>query len=415
MEATKKALTIRQNMLWNTIGSLTNLGCQWLITILVVRFSDGYSAAGIYSLAMSIFNMFSQIAQYRMYTVQIADVEKKNSVGEYLTFRLITTCMAFAIMAAYSIVTCRIDAVPAVLLYAAYKSSGLIIDVMHANDQVGHRMDYIGKSLIMQGVGSLGAFTFVFGLFKSLEGALLLMTITTICIGIVYDYPRSNSISKIELGLDREKTRSFLFGCLPIVLGGIAAAAAPSIPRQYLSFKLGDSALGIYASVAAPVAIIQMGATYIYNPLLGYLVERYNSRKDKAFFSLIRKILSAIVLVGLACAVILFFFGKLLLSLFYGDGIAEHSDLLQPMLAGAFLTGIAWFINDLLVSLGNYRGVFVGSALSLICAVIAMVPVQMAFGLNGPTVTLLLSNIFCLIYQSFVLNKQARRWFKEGR
>ena len=78
MEATEKTLSIKHNMFWNTVGSLTNLGCQWLITILVVRLSDGYSAAGIYSLAMSIFNMFSQLAQYRMYTVQIADVERKN-------------------------------------------------------------------------------------------------------------------------------------------------------------------------------------------------------------------------------------------------------------------------------------------------------------------------------------------------
>ena len=393
MEATEKTLSIKHNMFWNTVGSLTNLSCQWLITILVVRLSDGYSAAGIYSLAMSIFNMFSQLAQYRMYTVQIADVEKKNSAGEYLTFRFITTFMAFVMLTTYSIVTCRIDTVPA---------------------QVGHRMDYIGKSLIMQGVGSLLSFIVIFGFFKSLEGTLLIMTLVIISIGIVYDYPRSNRISEIKLGLSKTKVKAFLCGCLPIVLGGIAASAAPNIPRQYLSYTLGDSALGIYASVAAPVAIIQMGATYIYNPLLGYLVERYYSR-EKSFFTLIGKILAGIVFVGVISAAALFFFGKLLLSLFYGDEIAQHTDLLQPMLACAFLTGIAWFINDLLVSLDNYRGVFVGSTLSLICAVAAMAPAQMIFGLNGPTVTALISNVICLIYQSFVLRKQTQQWFGEKR
>ena len=209
MEATEKTLSIKHNMFWNTVGSLTNLGCQWLITILVVRLSDGYSAAGIYSLAMSIFNMFSQLAQYRMYTVQIADVERKNSAGEYLTFRFFTTFMAFAMLAVYSIATCRIDTVPAVLLYALYKTAGLVIDVMHANDQVGHRMDYIGKSLIMQGIGSLLSFIVVFGLLNSLEGALLLMTVVTIGIGVIYDYPRSNRISAIKLGITQAKVRAF--------------------------------------------------------------------------------------------------------------------------------------------------------------------------------------------------------------
>ncbi|MCG4850067.1 hypothetical protein L0P44_15520, partial [Streptococcus gordonii] len=72
-------------------------------------------------------------------------------------------------------------------LYALYKTAGLVIDGMHANDQVGHRMDYIGKSLIMQGIGSLLSFILVFGFFNSLEGALLLMTVVTIGIGGIYD------------------------------------------------------------------------------------------------------------------------------------------------------------------------------------------------------------------------------------
>ena len=266
----------------------------------------------------------------------------------------------------------------------------------------------------MQGIGSLLSFILVFGFFNSLEGALLLMTVVTIGIGVIYDYPRSNRISAIKLGISRAKVRAFLCSCLPIVLGGIAASAAPNIPRQYLSYSFGDSALGIYASVAAPVAIIQMGATYIYNPLLGYLVERYHSR-EKSFFSLIGKILAGIFFVGVISSVALFFFGKLLLSLFYGAGIAKHTDLLQPMLACAFLTGIAWFVNDLLVSLDNYRGVFVGSMLSLISAVAVMAPAQMLFGLNGPTVSALISNAICLIYQSSVLGKQTQQWFGEKR
>ena len=338
--------------------------------------------------------------------MQIADVERKNSAGEYLTFRFFTTFIAFAMLAVYSIATCRIGTVPAILLYALYKTAGLVIDVMHANDQVGHRMDYIGKSLIMQGIGSLLSFILVFGFFNSLEGALLLMTVVTIGIGVIYDYPRSNRISAIKFGISRAKVRAFLCSCLPIVLGGIAASAAPNIPRQYLSYSFGDS--------AAPVAIIQMGATYIYNPLLGYLVERYHSR-EKSFFSLIGKILAGIFFVGVISSVALFFFGKLLLSLFYGAGIAKHTDLLQPMLACAFLTGIAWFVNDLLVSLDNYRGVFVGSMLSLISAVAVMAPAQMLFGLNGPTVSALISNAICLIYQSSVLGKQTQQWFGEKR
>ena len=59
-------LSIRANMAWNAIGSIVNLGCQWLISILVVRLSTGFDDAGLYSLAVAIFGVFSPISQYRI-------------------------------------------------------------------------------------------------------------------------------------------------------------------------------------------------------------------------------------------------------------------------------------------------------------------------------------------------------------
>ena len=411
MSTQARALSIKQNMLWNSVGSLTNLGCQWVITVLVVRLASDYEIAGIYSLAMAIFNMFSQIAQYKMYTVQISDVRNDNSVGEYFTFRLITVGASMAVLALYALATCRLSVVPAIVLYAIYKSAGLIIDVMHASDQVGHRMDYIGKSLIMQGVCALSSFVVVFGVLGSLEGALVLMSVATVAIGAVYDYPRSVRIAPIKLGISRQKAVSLALGCLPIVLAGAAVTAAPSIPRQYLSSVMGDSALGVYASVAAPVAIIQMGATYVYNPLLSYLVERYLDKNRQSFYGLIKKIVLGIIGVGAACSVALLFVGEFFLVLLYGDSISEYVYLLQPMILCAFLTGLAWFINDLLVALKNYRGVFIGSAFSLASAIATMVPCVAVFGLNGVTVTNIISSVVCLGYQAVVLAMQTGKWF----
>ena len=78
-------LSIRANMAWNAIGSIVNLGCQWLISILVVRLSTGFDDAGLYSLAVAIFGVFSPISQYRMYTIQISDTTGENTLGEYLS------------------------------------------------------------------------------------------------------------------------------------------------------------------------------------------------------------------------------------------------------------------------------------------------------------------------------------------
>ena len=63
-----KEVSLKRGMVVNSIGSLTGLGCQWLITIVVVRLANGFDDAGLYSLAMSVYGIFGPLAQYRMYT-----------------------------------------------------------------------------------------------------------------------------------------------------------------------------------------------------------------------------------------------------------------------------------------------------------------------------------------------------------
>ena len=41
-------------MAWNSIGSLFYSGCQWLTTVLIVRLTTGYDAAGVLALAMAV-------------------------------------------------------------------------------------------------------------------------------------------------------------------------------------------------------------------------------------------------------------------------------------------------------------------------------------------------------------------------
>ena len=65
---TPKELSLKLNMLWNSFGSLFYLGCQWLMTVMVVRLSNGFDAAGTLTLAMSVYNIFSSLALYRKYT-----------------------------------------------------------------------------------------------------------------------------------------------------------------------------------------------------------------------------------------------------------------------------------------------------------------------------------------------------------
>lgn len=118
-------------MLWNSAGSMVNLGCQWLITIFVVRLANGYNAAGVLSLAMSIYNVFAPLAIYRMYTYQVTDLRRDNTLGEYFAFRIITIAIAGVCCIVYSVLTGAMSALSAVVAYVFFRAAGLLIDVFH--------------------------------------------------------------------------------------------------------------------------------------------------------------------------------------------------------------------------------------------------------------------------------------------
>ena len=111
MSGEQEPLSMKRNMLWNSAGSFTNLLAQWLITVLVVRIASGYDAAGLYSLAVSVYGIFAPVAQYRMYTYQISDTRHENTVGEYFTLRVITNGIALVACFGYALLTCPLSAV----------------------------------------------------------------------------------------------------------------------------------------------------------------------------------------------------------------------------------------------------------------------------------------------------------------
>lgn len=412
LKSDNKELSIKENMLWNSFGSLVNLGCQWLVTVLIVRMANGYEAAGQFSLAMSVYNIFAPIGQYRMYTYQVTDVTGENTTGEYLTFRFITNATALVLCFVYALFTCSPASIACIILYALYRSIALTIDVFHACDQCNHRMDYIGKSLAAQGILSAITFVVVFHLTANLELTLLLMALALLIIGVVYDYPKSRQFGPIRLGISFDKARYLVVRCLPIVLASIAASAAASYPRQYLSMSYGEAVLGIYAAAAAPVAIIQTGASYIYNPLLGYFSEYYAHKKKDAFVGTFVKCTLGIVCVCLICAFGVSIFGEQLLILVYGDKMSGYVHLLYSLVVLALLTGYMWFINDLLMALRNFRATFIGSVVSLIATMVSL-PLIDWLGIDGVTPVCLVSCIAAIVIMGLCLLIQLRGYWKD--
>lgn len=359
-------------MLWNSIGSLTYLGCQWLITIVVVRLSAGYDAAGVLALAMTVVGIFTTFANYKMGTFQVSDIDHEHTLGEYLTFRSITLALAFVACVIYALVTCPLHTLVTVVLYYAFCAVGLLIDILHGTDQLARRMDYIGKSFLLRGPATLALFSLVFWLTGNLNLSVIGMFVASLAVLVIYDVPRAEQFEKIKMGISKEKVLYFLKTSLPAVVASLAASALFTIPKQMLSADFGDAYLGIYASVAAPALVIQMGASYLYVPLLDIFPKLFFHGKPGEFRALLIKTALGIAGVAVACAILLQLIGGWALALLFGESITPYVYLLQPILLSTATTAYLWFFGDLLITLRDFRANFCGN----IAAFLSVIPLS---------------------------------------
>ncbi len=376
-------------MLWNSSGSIVYFGFQWLITIFVVRLSDGFEAAGVLSLAMAVYNIFNPLAVYRMYTYQVSDVRHENTAGEYFAFRAITSGIALLGCMVWAAFTAPPSTLLAVFLFVVFKVCSLLIDPLHGVDQVNGRMDYIGTSLALQGVATFAVFMTVFGFTHNLELALAGMAVATVAVGVLYDLPRTRQFGPITPRITGRKTSHLLRYCLPIVVAAVACAAAPSIPRQMLAAVEGEGALGIYASVAAPVAIVQMGATYLYNPLLSVIAELYTTGRIAQLSRMLTKVVLGVAGIGVLAAIGLEIAGGWLLTLMFGARISEYTYLLLPLIISAIVSAYVWFLSDLLVAVRSFRTSLIGNVLSVVIASAVSYFFIQLWGMNGPSFTVI--------------------------
>ena len=401
-------LSIKANMLWNSAGSFTYMLAQWLTTVLVVRMSVGFDVAGIYTYVMSIYTIFSSVAEYRMYVYQVSDIHDEYKVGEYFVFKCLTSCISIVATMAYAFVTSEPSLWLPIFLYLIYKDLGLILDAFHAEEQKKERMDYIGISVGLQGIGSLMSFWIVFGITQNLNWTIFAMAIVTALIGVFYDLPRIRWFADFKLRISAGKVRKLLVCCFPGVIALVALAGSGSIPRQYLLTAMGESALGAYGTIAAPLAIIQACASYIFNPLLGYLTVAYEENDTRRFSRLMGLTVGGTILVGLACAVLLYFFGDMLYALIYGEEVLSYMYLIPLLIVSSVTMSFATFLNTLMVALRNFKATLVGGLLSLAVSLGTMVPFVWLFQLNGATLSLIAATVVSTLVMGLWLLKQLK-------
>lgn len=389
---TPKPLSTKANTLWNMVGCIFYLGCQWLTTIIVVLFSRGFDNSGFLAFAMATGNMFASISLFKIRTFQVSDLTGEYSNRDYIGFRLFTITISMLFSIAYlALITKNVTLFATTILYLLFKADETFADVLYGIEQRNGRMDYIGKSQLLRGAATLLGFTAPILATGNLLYAIAGMLMACASVTLLYDFRNAGKFGPCLPSFKFSKFSGLFKACLLPTIANFFATSIVSIARQRYGILAGETSLGLYASIATPAVLIQAGAAYLYSPLIGSLAKTLHERGIYSFKSSALKILLLIIIgAGLPSAVLTIVAPTVLVTLF-GNDLLPHIWVFPYSLIATISIAALLYINDILLILRDGKTQIAINALALALTAFLTEGLIGKYGMNGINVTIITS------------------------
>lgn len=358
------------NILWNTIGNIIYLGCQWLLSVVVVRVSGSYADAGILTLAISITNIFATLALFNVRNYQVSDISERYTQSDYISHRILTCfaavilCLVFTAVGGYNL-----EAALSIIAYMLMRTVEAFADVFHGILQKQWRLDVVGKSCIFRGIALVVGFTASYKLLGQLPIALFIMAAATGVVFVSYDLRVTRKFVKLSCQFERSNLINLSKDCLPVLGYGLLINSIVLLVRFFIERYHGEEMLGYYGSVSTIAVIVQAAANFILIPLNGIISDYYAQGKQQEILKLSGKVillLAVITGVALAGAAA---FGNTALVLLFGKTIEPYTWLLIPTIFASCLTGLVWFLGMILIIMRKMRTLIIGAAVGATASV----------------------------------------------
>lgn len=363
---------------------------QWLITYSVTKFL-GYENAGVFALAMSLSSTFSTISSYGIRSYQVSDVTKEFDDNTYIVTRIYTTLASMLVFMVF-ILFCNFDyfQIICVLTYMLFKLSEPLTDVYHGIDQLNMRMDFIGISFILKGIFTSIVFILIIWFSKNLVFGIISLTITSYLVLVLFDQKKSSQFYK-KKKISFNLVVQLLLKCLPLACYNFLFTTYTTIPRYFLEKIMGSELLGIYASVALPVIIVQTLATFLFNPFITIFADNWNKGDYNEFNKLFKQIFIILTLISIAAIIGALLLGDLGLKLLFGEQILKYSSLLIPLVWCTILTSFLWFISAIIIVIRNLKILVISGLIAVIICLLGSTNLITIFGLNGASYITIIS------------------------
>ncbi|MGE5558460.1 MAG: lipopolysaccharide biosynthesis protein [Bacillota bacterium] len=337
--------SLRTNFFWTLFGNIIYMGSQWGILVIIAKITKS-AMVGQYTLGLAITAPIFMLFNLQLRSVQATDALNKYFFSDYLSLRIITSTIAFAIVIIVAFIWKNtLTAIYTIILIGFSKVIESISDVFYGMFQQKERMDLIAKSMILKGILTilmLGSFIFIS---KQVFWGIIALILTWSYILIFYDIKNGKLINNINCKIDKKidilTIKKLILLSLPLGIVMMLLSLNTNIPRYFLERKFGDSVLGIYSAIAYLTIIGNNIITALGQSISSRLSKYYASKDIRKYLKLLFVILSLALILGILGLLISWFFGKKLLTFLYGREYADNSIIFTSLMVVAIFQYIA--------------------------------------------------------------------------
>jgi len=379
-------MSVSKQVTYNTVGSIVTLFCQWMIMMIIPKITE-FSQAGIFAVALSICSVLNIVATFQLNQHQISDQYVNHTENDYRAARLTTITLSFVlclIVVLFFGYTMEQNLV--IVFYMVYRNLLHYAFLHTATLQIRERLDYVGKSMIAEGIVSFISFTATYYFTNDLVLSVAVMAILggglflllsargyRKTVGAGYPWHRS----------DRKEVSSLIRIGIPLLLSVAAPIVITALPRIILQATDGDEITGIFGTLAAPTIIVPTLIMGLFAPFIVY----FSNVSRSGDMPLLRRkyaMTAAVILVlGVAGYVVSRIAAVPVFEMIYGDVIAPYAGYFSVLIVGITLYSIGMWGITVLITKEQGKAAAIASAISLAIAVVIFAYSIPGHGISG--------------------------------
>jgi O-antigen/teichoic acid export membrane protein len=410
----RKRSSLTADFSWTFVGNAIYAVGQFAMLMLLTKLVSP-ELVGQYALGLALVYPVMMLANMQLRSVMNSNTNDGSQFGHYLSLRLLTTFLAFAIIVCITQVL-RYDRelTEVVLMVGVAYGIETISDVYYARLQLHDRMAEISKSLMARAVLSVLALATATYVTRSVVWGIVGVAAARAIVLFAYDSRERTHLLRTrtkwyllngELAprFDASEQLQLLWRSLPLGIVVLLTTLNSSIPSFFIKHGIGDRDLGIFSALGLTISVGNMAVVSLGQSAFTRLSRAYANGNFTAFGSLLVVLLTCGAGLGVSGMLISKFAGREILTLLFRPEYAERADLLPWIMAAGAVLFMAQFLGFGMTAAGFYHSQVYLNILANVSLVGACYWLVAGKGLLGAILAMLIAAVVQLVASAIIL------------